>query len=238
MKAAAPGAADLRRAGRIAGLLYLVVVLTGMFCLAYVPSQLPDTASAATTIAASAEQLALFRAGIAAFLVMQVAFLLLPLALHRVFADAAPRASVLMVALAAASVPVGLVGAMHLLDALALLQGGDAPNGTDLDAAFAGCMQRYRHALRVASLFWGLWLLPFGVAVLRTARLPRIFGVLLLLGGLGYLVQVFGGLFPAFAGSSVQRVARLPAAIGEIGSCLWLLAFGARTLGGSIRPTT
>ena len=35
-------AAALCRNGRIAGALYLVVVLTGMFCLAYVPSQLGE----------------------------------------------------------------------------------------------------------------------------------------------------------------------------------------------------
>lgn len=219
---------ELGRGGRVAGALYLVVVLAGMFCLAYVPSKL------AATLADAAAHQDLFRAGIAAFLVMQVAFLLLPLALYRLFADVDRRAATLMVALAAVSVPIGLVAVTHRMEALSLLQ----ETGVNAEAAFALCLQRYGHGLRIASLFWGLWLLPFGWLVLRSGRLPRVLGVMLILGGLGYVLQVFGGLVPGFAQSALARYARMPAAFGEIGSCLWLLAFGfrARRIGAS--PTS
>lgn len=214
-------ASGLRREGRIAGALYLVVVLAGMFCLAWAPSR------TGATLADAAAQAGLFRAGIAAFLVMQVAFLLLPLALYRVLADVDRRAAALMVALAAVSVPIGLMAVTHRLEALSLLQ--DAANAGDAaQAAFAASLQRYGSGLRIASLFWGLWLLPFGWLVLRSARLPRVLGLLLVLGGIGYVVQVFGGLVPGFADAVWMNYATLPAALGEIGSCLWLLAFGAR----------
>ena len=212
----------LRRNGRIAGALYLVVVATGMFCLAWVPSQL------GTGVADAAAHIGLFRAGIAAFMAMQVAFLLLPLALYRVLGDVDRRAAILMVALAAASVPIGLIALSHRMEALSLLDSTAAHATAAVDAAFAASLQRYGHGLRIASLFWGLWLLPFGWLVLRSARIPRVLGVLLMLGGIGYVVKVFGGLMPGFADSAFARYATLPAALGEIGSCLWLLAFGAR----------
>ena len=211
----------LRRDGRIAGALYLVVVATGMFCLAWVPSQL------GTDVADAAAHIGLFRAGIAAFMAMQVAFLLLPLALYRVLGDVDRRAATLMVALAAASVPIGLIALSHRMEALSLLDSA-AHATAAVDAAFAASLQRYGHGLRIASLFWGLWLLPFGWLVLRSARIPRVLGVLLMLGGIGYVVKVFGGLMPDFADSAFARYATLPAALGEICSCLWLLAFGAR----------
>ncbi|WP_246455136.1 DUF4386 domain-containing protein [Thermomonas brevis] len=213
-------ASRLRRDGRVAGALYLVVVLAGMVCLAYVPSR------TGATLAEAAAHADLFRAGIAAFLMMQIAFLLVPLALYRVLADVDRRAAVLMVALAAVSVPIGLAAVTHRLEALTLLQGADA--GEAAQAAFAVSIQRYGYGLRIASLFWGLWLLPFGWLVLRSARLPRLLGLLLVLGGIGYVVKVFGGLVPGFADSAFAQYATLPAALGEIGSCLWLLAFGAR----------
>lgn len=212
----------LRRDGRIAGALYLVVVATGMFCLAWVPSQL------GTGVADAAAHIGLFRAGIAAFMAMQVAFLLLPLALYRVLGDVDRRAATLMVALAAASVPIGLIALSHRMEALSLLDSTAAHATAAVDAAFAASLQRYGHGLRIASLFWGLWLLPFGWLVLRSARIPRVLGVLLMLGGIGYVVKVFGGLMPGFADSAFARYTTLPAALGEIGSCLWLLAFGAR----------
>ena len=212
----------LRRDGRIAGALYLVVVATGMFCLAWVPSQL------GTGVADAAAHIGLFRAGIAAFMAMQVAFLLLPLALYRVLGDVDRRAAILMVALAAASVPIGLMALSHRMEALSLLDSTAAHATAAVDAAFAASLQRYGHGLRIASLYWGLWLLPFGWLVLRSARIPRVLGVLLMLGGIGYVVKVFGGLMPGFADSAFARYTTLPAALGEIGSCLWLLAFGAR----------
>lgn len=215
-------AIGLRRDGRVAGALYLVVVLTGMFCLAYVPSQ------SGGTIAEAAAHADLFRAGIAAFLAMQVAFLLLPFALYRVFADVNRGAATLMVALAAVSVPIGLVAVTHRMEALSLLETAGANAADSANAAFALCLQRYGHGLRIASLFWGLWLLPFGWLVLRSGRIPRVLGLLLVLGGAGYVVQVFGGLVPRFADSALMGYVRMPAALGEIGSCLWLLAFGAR----------
>lgn len=222
-------AAGLRRDGRIAGALYLVVVLAGMFCLAYVPSRLGDT------VAEASAQAGLFRAGIAAFLVMQVAFLLLPFALYRVLGDVDRRSAVLMAALAAVSVPIGLVALTHRMEALSLLERAGGEPAAAIEAAFALCLQRYGHGLRIASLFWGLWLLPFGWLVLRSGRMPRVLGLLLVLGGMGYVLQVFGGLVPGFADSPLTGYVRMPAALGEIGSCLWLLAFGARA--GLQRPS-
>lgn len=213
---------ELRRDGRLAGALYLIVVLAGMHCLAYVPGQVGDTLGQASAHAG------MFRSGIASFLVMQVAFLLLPLALYRVLADVDRPAAIAMVALAVVSVPIGLVAVTHRLEALALLDPAATGTTDAMESAFALCLQRYSHGLRIASLFWGLWLLPFGWLVLRSGRLPRVLGLLLVLGGLGYVAQVFGGLVPAIADAPWLRYVRMPAAFGEIGSCLWLLLFGAR----------
>ena len=124
--------------------------------------------------------------------------------------------------------PIGLVAVTHRMEALSLLDGAGAGAADSMEAAFASCLQRYGHGLRIASLFWGLWLLPFGWLVLRSGRIPRVLGLLLVLGGVGYVVQVFGGLVPGVAESSWMGYVRMPAALGEIGSCLWLLVFGAR----------
>lgn len=218
----ADAASFLRRNGRMAGALYLIVVLTGIFCLAWAPSQLGGSYSD------SIKHVALFRAGIAAFLVMQVAFLLLPLALYRVLADVDRPTAVVMVMLAVASVPIGMVAITYRLEALWLLQDMGAGAAQATQAAFVECVRRYGYGLRITSLFWGLWLLPLGWLVLRSARLPRVLGLLLILGGMGYVVKVFGSLVPGFSDSALADYATLPAALGEIGSCLWLLVFGAR----------
>ena len=59
--------------------------------------------------------------------------------------------------------------------------------------------------------------------------MPRLLGILLMLGCLGYLVDVFGALLaPGYADSMIAKYVMLPASIGEIGACLWLLLFGVR----------
>jgi hypothetical protein len=47
----------------------------------------------------------------------------------------------------------------------------------------------------VNSIFWGLWLFPLGMLVMRSGFLPRVFGMWLVGGGLGYLAVSFAGLF-------------------------------------------
>ncbi|RZA18507.1 MAG: DUF4386 domain-containing protein [Lysobacteraceae bacterium] len=222
----------MKARARLAGLLYLLVVATGIFSLGYVPAQVNVENDWPATIANVAGHESLFRFGIAAFLVKQVAFLLLPLALYRVLADVDRRAGVAMVACAVASVPLALVALGHRLDALSLLTDPGLARSmapAQLHALAAQSLDAYGNGLVATRMFWGLWLLPFGYLVVKSGRMPRILGALLMLGCLGYLVDVFGALLaPGYQESILANYAMLPASIGEIGACLWLLVFGVR----------
>lgn len=219
-------------AARGAGLLYLIVVLTGSFYLGYVPSRLWAHGDAAATVERLLQAQALLRWGIAAELVCHVAFLLLPLALYRLLAGAGRNAAVLMVAFAVAGVPIAFANVLHRLDVLTLLGGADylhAFTRAQLNARVMLELDGYRHGLLVLKVFWGLWLAPLGWLVLRCGFLPRVLGVLLVLGCIGYLTDVAGTLLlPSYPASVVADYATLPASLGEIGTCLWLLLVGAR----------
>ena len=76
-------------------------------------------------------------------------------------------------------------------------------------------------------IFWGLWLLPFGLLVMRSGFLPRILGVLLIVNGFAYVViSLTWLLLPAYG--SVLFRASLPALLGELWIMLWLLIKGAK----------
>lgn len=218
--------------GRLAGLLYLVVVASGIFSLAYVPGQLVVADDPQATMARIVASESLFRQGIAAFVVMQVAFLLLPFALFPWVESAGRRIAILMVVLAVTSVPLGLSALTHRLDLLSLLADPAVSRmlGPEhVRAEMVLSLEAYRNGLQVTQLFWGLWLLPFGWLAFQSRCLPRILGVLLMLGCFGYLLQVFGELLiPGYADSAIAPYVSLPAAVGEIGTCLWLLVFGVR----------
>lgn len=221
-----------RAVSRWAGAVYLVVVVTGTFCLGYVPGRINVPGQPMETLANIAAHPALFQAGIAAHMVEQVAFLALPLVLFGLLQRVHRGAAVAMVALAVVSVPISLVAVTHQLDALSVLtepRFNQALPATQVQGLALLSLRGYDHALFMARLFWGLWLLPFGYLVLKSRALPRVLGGLLMLGGVGYAVDVFGELLvPGYTHTRVSDYATLPASIGEIGICLWLLVVGMR----------
>lgn len=74
----------------------------------------------------------------------------------------------------------------------------------------------------ITQIFWGLWLLPLGYLVFKSGLLPRILGILLIIGGFGYLIDFFIFiLFPNFDVTVSQF-----AFIGELLFPLWLLVKG------------
>ena len=213
---------------RLAGALYFIVVLTGLFSLMYVPSQITASGDPHATVKNIIAQSSLFWAGIAAFLIKQVAFVLLPLVLFKLLRHVHQSIAALMVALAVVSVPIALVGLINRLDALDILIGSysQALAPGQLQAQAMLSLNSYGNGLLVTTLFWGLWLLPFGYLVIRSGFLPKVLGAFLVLGGLGYVIEVFWEiLMPSI---SFPEVVLLPAAVGEIGSCLWLLIVGVR----------
>jgi hypothetical protein len=221
-----------QRLARTAGAIYLVNVITGIFSLGYVPSQTGGHGDPALTVQNISVHEGLFRAGIVAGTICYLAFLLLPLALYRLLGATHRLAGVLMVALATVSVPVALVTLTHKLDVLTLL--GHAPwlkalNAEQMQTLVMAQLSAYSNGLLLTQVFWGLWLVPFGWLVIRSGQLPAWLGYLLVLGGVSYLVDFCGQmLFPGYGNTVLAGYATSPAALGEIGTCLWLLIAGAK----------
>ncbi len=141
-----------------------------------------------------------------------------------------------MVVLAVVGVPISLLAVSHRLDALLLLT---QPQGMPVEMAHALAwlsLKSYANDIVIASVFWGLWLLPFGYLVIKCGRLPRVLGALLMLGGLGYLIDILGEvLLPGYAHIAFFDYVHLPGALGEVGTCLWLLVMGMRPRSGEQR---
>jgi hypothetical protein len=222
---------DLKKTARVAGLLYLIIVVTGLFSLMYVPSHIMVAGDAAATIRNILASERLFRMGIVVELLSHCIFLVLPFALYKLLSPVDKDAAVLMVALGVMIVPITFVNNISKLDALSLLSGADylraLPAG-DSQARVMLALKSYSNGILVSKVFWGLWLLPFGYLVFKSRFLPRVLGILLMLGCFGYLIDFVGrALLPGFGQTVIASVVGLPAAFGELGICLWLLIVGA-----------
>lgn len=217
------------RLTRTCGAIYLVVVATGIFSLAYVPGQTMIPGDQAATLASIRANETLFRLGVAGLLINQLAFFLLPLALFALLARIDRTVAKVMVLAALLGIPLALASAAERLVLLDLANGA-LPLAQDSLPEFVAATRASAGKLMLfATTFWGLWLLPFGYLVYRSGFLPRLLGVLLMLGCGGYLINLLGLIIvPGYAETTVAATLRWPATLGEIGICLWMLLIGAR----------
>ena len=217
---------------RIAGLLYLGVVLTGIFTLMYVPSKLIVSDNAALTYQNIVISVSLFRLGIIAGLLCYTFFLFLPLVLYKLLKPVNEYYAKVMVLLAIISVPIFFLNVQNEFTVLSLINVTNNHFGFSTEQIQSQIMlslDQYDNGMRIVHIFSGLWLFPFGYLVFKSSYLPKILGVLLMLGCFGYLINFVGHtLIPAYSKIGISSYISLPASIGEIGTCLWLLIMGAK----------
>ena len=82
------------------------------------------------------------------------------------------------------------------------------------------------NAWTVGGLFFGLWLMPMGYVVISSKKMPIWLGRILMIGGIGYILQTFikyGGIQ-----SPYLDILTLPATIGELWMIGYLLIYGIR----------
>jgi len=215
----------------MAGLLYLLVAVIAPIGIMYVPGKLivhNDATATADNIRASES---LFRIGIASELVGATLMAFVVLQLFWLFKPVNEKLAWLMLVLGALlSIPMSFLSTINELAALVLARGGDflsAFTTAELDSLSYLFLRLHSKTLQVAQIFWGLWLFPFGMLVMRSGFIPRFFGLLLFIAGVGYLTDaVVSLLLP----QHVEAVGQITFVMifGELPIILWLLIWGAR----------
>ena len=218
-----------KKQARVAGLLYLLASVPGAFSLLYVPSHFIVSGDAASTAHKIAGSELLFRLGILSELAGFIGFIFVVWALYRLLAGVSKAHASLMVTLMLISIPISLVNVLNETAALTLVRGADFLSVFDKpqrDALAMLFLHLHFDGFMVAQIFWGLWLIPFGVLVYKSGFLPRILGVLLIMACFGYLANslVGFGVLPSDVASRV--VGQLT--ICELPIILWLVTVGAK----------
>lgn len=215
---------------RVAGFLYLLMGIPGFFSLMYVPRTLivPGNATATANNILASEML--FRIGIVSGLISGTAFIFLVRALYRLLNGVSKTHASLMVTLVVVSVAIAFLNEVNNLAALTLFRGADFLSVFDKPQRNALAMlflRLHSQGNFVNEIFWGLWLLPFGLLVMRSGFIPRILGVLLIVNCFAYVAASLTSLLlPSYA--NVVFLATLPALLGELWIVLWLLIKGAK----------
>lgn len=216
-----------RTKARIAGGLWLIVVAAGGFAQFVTQSLYVSMNPAATAVKLIASE-SQFRTAFVASFVAGVCYVGVTLILYELLKPVSRTLALLAGVLGITGSAVGFAVSVVQLGALVLLK-ADYFTAFTLDQrqslAFASLLMN-RQGFPVAMVLFGLQCLTVGYLVVRSTFLPRLLGVLLAIGGSGYVIGSFVSFVSPEAGTRLFPIMFRPGFIGELLLCLWLLAKG------------
>jgi hypothetical protein len=220
---------SIKATARRAGVLYLLFSLAAISGEFFFPAFMVPGDATATARNIGAAELT-YRIGILSGLVTNVLFIFVVLSLYDLLKDVERNHARLMVLLVSVGVAITLANLINKIAPLILLSGADYLSvftKPQLDALALGYLKLHSSGVTVATAFWGLWLFPFGILVVKSGFLPRVLGVLLMVAGFAYLISsVTTIVFPAYWHLVSQVM--MPLYFGEVPIIFWLLIKGAK----------
>jgi hypothetical protein len=230
---------------RIGGVLYLIIIVIGLFGETFVRERLfvpHDPAATASNIRASQF---LWRLSIAGELFMLVCAVGLTLIFYLLLKPVSRNLVLLAVFFNLISIALDVANKSHLLEALFLLDDSiysKAAQPQELDALAHAAVRLHAYGFGTSLIFFAGLCIVLGYLIFRSGYFPKAIGILMQLAGASYLINSFSLLLsPAFA-SLLFPAILVPAFIGEASFCVWLLAKGVnlqkwneRTSAGAIR---
>lgn len=228
MNATAGG--ETKTQARKAGLLYVLVALTAPIGLIYVPGRIIETGNATATAEHIRALASLLRLGIASELFHQAVEVFLVLVLYRLMKPVDPPLARQMAVLGFIPIPIVFLNVLNEIAALTVTSGVGylaVFDKTQLDALAMLFLRLHSQGLQVAAVFWGLWLIPFGVLIIRSRFIPSILGISIIVGGIGYVLGSLSSLvipdraFWLFDAAGILQ-------LGELPIIAWLVIWGAR----------
>ena len=214
--------ATTRNLARMAGVLYLAVGVLGGFA-EYVRTSAVTPGDAQATAAGIVQHSTLFHLGLAADLIDLPCFIAVGLILYRILKPVEPTVALAMLVLNAVS--VAMQGVNMLNQAGALIVATHPEYATGMTSLFF--LELHREGYVIAQIFFGGYMLPLAYLVYRSAMFPKALGIVLAVGGAGYLAGVVATVASANLNSGVAAYFGLIGGLGEIVFLLWLLVFGA-----------
>jgi hypothetical protein len=151
------------------------------------------------------------------------------LAFYRLFKAVSQKHAMAFTVLFLISVPISYLNVLNDLAALTLARGpaflSTVFDKAQLDALVMFFLRLHNQGVVLAQVFWGLWLLPFGLVIMRSGFIPRFVGIAAIVAGSGYVISSSISLFlPAWA--QWGQLAMILGA-GEL-AFFWMLIWGAK----------
>jgi len=216
---------SIMRTARITGALYLALVPLGIFGILYVPATLFIPGDVATTVKNIVSSQSLFRLSIVSALMIQLVTIFLVLFLYKLLKPVNKNMAILMVVFSLVSVPIAMLNELNNFAALMIASDPEFIKIFTVDEVHKLVplfLDLHNYGINIAQIFWGLWLFPMGYLIYRSGYLPRILGVIMIIGCFGYLIDSFAFFLVPDMGITLASYT----GYGEIFLPLWLLIKG------------
>jgi len=218
--------ASARRMARMAGFLYLVVIVLGAFAQAIVRTSLIVHGDAAATAANLLANEQLYRWGFVADLIPLLCNVILAVIFYQLFTVVNRSLAAIAIVLSLLATGIQAAALVFHVAPLLVLMGGPALSGlTEAQSqALAYLMTGLQSdGYTIALVFFGCFDLCLGYLIFRSTFLPRFIGALMGIAGFCYIANSFLWFV---APSLASIVFLLPALLGESVLTLWLLFVG------------
>ena len=217
-----------------AGSVYLTLILTGIFAHFFARASIIEPGNAAVTAQNILDKNFLFRLGLVSDLVSIVSFIFLGLIFYRMFLPADKHNSRIFLAVVLVSGTMRAVNVLHQFAAQHVLSGAELLSvfsEPQLQALSLFFFNLHNQGAHIGHLFFGLWLFFLGRLLLKSDLFPgvwaKIFGYLLIAGFIGCEVDFLTYLLFPDKYAMVAAFATIPADLGELSLCVWLIFKGA-----------
>ncbi len=218
-----------RRTARLTGVAYLALAVFGMAGFLMLRPQLYTPESPADTLVALQTSPGLSQLAVGLELAVVAAQALAALGFFALFLADRPVLGFAVAAFGMVNATAILGSAVMLSAALAVAEHPAALAPAGGAASTVGLLYELSDGFwLMGGLFFGLWLIPMGMFVLSTGRMPRLLGWALVVGGSAYILGT--GLQVLVPGAPVWLVDGLPilATVGELWMIGYLLICGIR----------
>lgn len=211
-----------QKTARIAACIFLSIFFLGMSTELFIRPGMIVPGNAAATVRNIAASESLFRLSLVSDLLRQALLMLLPLVLYKLLKPVDKTIASLMVIFALVGVSISMLNEINHFAVLLLSSNTDyltAFKADQLNTLVMFFLGLRKYGTYIPQLL-SFWVLLLGYLVFKSGFLPRILGILLMLGGVGYSVSaVLFFLLPNLD----TVVLGLFAFIGESLFYLWLL---------------
>lgn len=214
---------------RIGGVLYLIIIVIGLFGEMFVRDKLIVSGDAAATAKNIMASESLWRFHIAAELFLLICAIVLLMILFVLLRPVSRE--LILLALFFNLVSIGLEAATAMYLVVALFPLGNAAylkafSPEQLYALAYLPLKSHGYGFGVSLLFFGCFCVVIGRVIYKSGFLPKTIGALMQIAGFCYLTDSFALILaPAFADRLFPGIL-LPAFVGEASLCLWLLLKG------------